>query len=1136
MTFFRMVQSSTLALTVPLICALTECRAADWPQFGRDGTRNAVSPERRPPVDWEVGKWTDTNPRHHIEGSSRNIKWSAALGSITYGDPVVADGLIWVGTNNHWNAKDKLDASVLTCFRESDGKLLYRYVSPRLPKGRVHDWEQSSIRCSPFIENDRLWFVTNRAEVVCLDIAPLHRDGSDPKVLWKVDLIGQFGVFPRGSIMFWAHSCSIAGYCDWIYVITGNGVDEEYKRVAKPDAPSLICFNKNTGDAVWQDNSPGQNILLAQWASPTIIEIDGRVQCVAPQGDGWVRSFDALSGKLIWQFDMNRKETRWSLNRSTRDDILASPVFADNRIYIATGRHPESGTGHGRLVCLDPTRQGDISSELAVDNTGAIIPHRRIQAIDPAKGEKAISNPNSGLVWEFTRIGDGKIFTDVMHGTMSNVAVHNGLVIAPDQDGLVHCLDAKTGQRYWAFDALASIYASPLIVDDKVYVADTDGDVMVFGLSSNPEVAMRKLNGEFRPLREMSMENSVDCAPIYANGVLYLATHSKLHAIAAAPNAPDLELAAGYWPQWRGPNRDNASSEKGLSQEWPPEGPPRLWTATGVGEGIASVSVAEGKIFTFGYLGDHEFVVALEEKTGELCWATRTGSAIAESSLMRWLSQRTPTIDGPLLYLVTANGDLVCLTTAGGRELWRKSYTADFGAKRPTWGFCDYPLVDGDRLICAPGGPQAKVVALDKQTGNVIWKTHIAGAEEERAAYAALVVTEAGGLRQYVTFLAAGLIGVAADDGRFLWRYEGVGKHSTAHSHTPLARGNQIFCSNGYGGGLSLLDVVRDGKNVAVSLNYHHSQSFDAFQDCTTLVGDHLYTGLRDGIPVCLAWKTGEKAWGPQRLEGRGKMAILAADGCLYFRHSDGRMTLAQATPEKFVQRGTFVIPDHERTVGATSPVIAGRRLYLRDDNRLLCYDIRAEALREPAVQPRTITLDVVAAAGKAGTVALSSANRESQPPRGVFVPTPHDVVKQMLDLASVKKTDVVYDLGSGDGRIVIAAAREFGCKAVGYEIDAELLALSRAQTKTDKVDNLVTIEKADVMTVDLAPADVVTLYLLPQQNEKLAPRLRKLKPGSRIVSHQFGISGLNLEKSIIVESKESGEKHTLFLYMVPVP
>src|SRR5262249_40874866 len=163
-------------------------------------------------------------------------------------------------------------------------------------------------------------------------------------------------------------------------------------------------------------------------------------------------------------------------------------------------------------------------------------------------------------------------------------------------------------------------------------------------------------------------------------------------------------------------------------------------SAVGVGEGIASVSVAEGKIFTLGYQDESEFAVALEERTGELSWATRIGPAVAENPLMRWLTQRSPTVDGERLYTMTAGGELVCLRTAGGRELWRKSYSADFGAKRPSWGFCDSPLVDGDRLIATPGGPQAKIVALDKQTGDVIWKSDIPGGQNEGAGYAALVV------------------------------------------------------------------------------------------------------------------------------------------------------------------------------------------------------------------------------------------------------------------------------------------------------------------------------------------------------------------------------------------------------------
>jgi outer membrane protein assembly factor BamB len=548
------ISSGTIVVTAllcgPLLSAAIS-EAADWPQFGRDGTRNAVSLERNPPLRWDVGKTSDAKPTAR-QGMSSNIKWSAPLGSMTYGDPVVSNGLIWVGTNNGY-AGSKLDASVLACFRESDGKPLYRYVSPRLPQGIVHDWFNGSMACSPLVDQDRLWIITNRAEVVCLDIGGLRRDGAEPKLLWKVDLIGQFGVFPRGSLMNVSHLCSIAGYKDFIYVITGNGIDESNSQVPNPDAPTLICFNKKTGAAVWQDHSPGRNILYGQWSSPTIIEVNGRAQCVAPQGDGWVRSFDALTGKPLWQFDMNRKESRWEIDaRASRNIILSSPVFADNRIYLASGQHPiRNPRGPGRLVCLDPTRRGDISTEVAIDAAGKTIPHRRIQAVDPKAKERAVANPNSGLVWEFTHVGDGKEFIDVMHGTVSNVAVHNGLVIATDFSGLVHCLDAQTGKRYWVCDdMLSEIYASPLIVENKVYVVDGYGDVSILGLSADPAVALKKqLSGGYESLQKIEMGSGIYTSPIFANGTLYIATRSTLFAIAIDKKGPNTELAKGYWPQ-----------------------------------------------------------------------------------------------------------------------------------------------------------------------------------------------------------------------------------------------------------------------------------------------------------------------------------------------------------------------------------------------------------------------------------------------------------------------------------------------------------------------------------------------------------------------------------------------------------
>jgi hypothetical protein len=586
------------------------------------------------------------------------------------------------------------------------------------------------------------------------------------------------------------------------------------------------------------------------------------------------------------------------------------------------------------------------------------------------------------------------------------------------------------------------------------------------------------------------------------------------------------------WPQWRGPNRDNVSKETGLLKEWPKEGPRRLWTAVGLGDGIAPVSVAQGKIFTFGYREQNEFVVALDEQTGHLSWSTPVGPPIAENRLMRWLSQRSPTADGERLYALTAGGDLVCLATTDGRELWRKSYRSDLGAKKPSFGFCDYPVVDGDRLICAPGGPQAQIVALDKKTGATIWKSTSPGSENERSAHAALSIAEVAGLRQYVTFLSKGLIGVAADDGRLLWRYRGIGNDWNCHS--PLIRGDQIFCSSGYpitgsGGGIALLQLLRDRDKIIVKEIYNRNSRLDPLQDSAVLIEDSIYISQQRGAPLCINWKTAETTWGPIAVPRRGRTAIVSADGRLYLRHSDGRVTLAEARPDRYVQLGEFAIPDHEDSIGATAPVIAGRRLYLRDNDRLHCYDLRAGSLKNVGAAPGRIELALAVRTGNAS----STANRESPPPRGVFVPTPQDVVKQMLVLAGVKKSDLVYDLGSGDGRIVISAAKEFGCKTVGYEIDAELVTTSRQNAKTEGVEQLVTIKHADVMTVDLTAANVVTLYLLPEQNAKLVPQLKKLKPGSRIVSHQFELSGMKLEKRLLVDSKDSGEKHSLFLYVV---
>ncbi len=1040
--------------------------------FGRDKTRNAVSPEKNPPLEWDIK-------------TGRNIKWKARLGSYNFGSPVVASGLVWIGTNNESprDTNHTALAGVLICFRETDGEFLYQYLAPaRL--GPTYNQAHTGVSCSPLIEGDRLWFVNTRAEVVCLDVGPLQRGEGKPTELWKLDMMDELGVFPRQAVMGGGGICSIAAsYRDLIYVITGNGTDREGSNVPSPSAPALLCLDKNTGKVVWEDNSSGAKILFGEWGSPLVIEIGGRAQVVAPQGDGWLRSFDALTGELIWKFDINRKDGKWLM---TRGFFSTPPVLYRDRVYIALGNYLEFGELPGRLVCLDPTKKGDISLEL---DDG------------PGKGKP---NPNAGAVWHFDKI----------HRMMSTVAIHDGLVIAPDHAGFVHCLDADTGRTNWKHDMRAHVISSPLIADGKVYVGDEDGKYSVLALSKAKQL-----------LAESMFDGWITSAPIFANGVLYAAGGDTLYAI---------EEKSGSWPQWRGTDRSNRSSETGLLKSWPTNGPPLLWNATGLGTGIASVSVASGRVHTLGYRGSNEFVFALDAKTGDNRWTARVGPAVNENALMRWMTQRTPTLDGDRLYTMTASGTLLCLRASTGEQIWQKSYPIDFSSKGRVWGFSDYPLVDDEKLICSPVGSDTTVIALDKGTGATIWSTLVPGGDS--AGYAATVVSEAGGIRQYVVFLSKSLVGIAAQDGRVLWRYERPATR-TASSYTPIVSGDFVFSANGYGGGMSLLKLVREGNGIVAQERYHQAFNFNPFQDSTALEGGHVYSIQGTDVPVCIEMMTGKLAWDSIVQAGRGRAALTFADGHLFVRRSTGTMTLAEATPRAYLETGSFLIPDREEASGVTAPVVAGGRLYLRDNGRLLCYDVSADALTKPRSQPKTTVVSLTTARTRAedDTGTARPRTGKDRAPDAIYVPTPDDIVEKMLELAQVKKTDAVYDLGSGDGRIVIAAAKKFGCQAVGYEIDAKLVAASRDTVQKTGLQQLVRIEHEDIFTVELGGADVIALYLPPPLLQRLLPQFKKLKPGARIVSHQFEIPDLKPAKTLTVQSKEDGEQHKLYLWTAPL-
>ena len=506
----------------------------DWPQWGGSPHRNNTPKGENIPHEWNLT-------------TGENVLWASPLGSQTYGNPVVANGKVFVGTNNtHGYLKrypSKIDLGVLLAFDEKTGKFLWQASSPKLPTGRVHDWPQQGICSTVFCDDKRLWYNTSRGEVVCLDVEGFH-DGvnngpykaepnenkDEADILWRYDMMGDLGISQHNMC-----SCSITCVGDRCFVITGNGVDEGHINIPAPKAPSFIALDKNDGKLLWTDRSPGLNILHGQWSSPCVFEAGGREQVVMGGGDGWVYSFDPAgdgkgAAKLLWKFDANPKESIYLLGgRATRNHIIGTPVFYDGHVYVGVGEDPEHGEGVGHLYCIDPTKSGDVSIELAVDANGKEIPHKRTQAVVSANGEKAIPNPKSAAVWHYDSVdrnGNGKNdFEETMHRTIGSVAIKNDLLFISDFAGLVHCLDAKKVKGgkpvvYWTHDMFSAAWGSVLIVEDKVFVGDEDGDVTVFELSN-------KLN----VLAENNMINSIYSTPIVANNTLYISNKSTLFAI-----------------------------------------------------------------------------------------------------------------------------------------------------------------------------------------------------------------------------------------------------------------------------------------------------------------------------------------------------------------------------------------------------------------------------------------------------------------------------------------------------------------------------------------------------------------------------------------------------------------------------
>ncbi len=506
----------TLALGV---ASLVTVRAEDWPRWGgNDPGRNMYSPAKGLPDKFEPGKFKPNSEEVDL-ATTKNVKWVAKLGSQTYGNPVVANGKILVGTNNASprDPKFKDDRGILYAFNEYNGEFLWQLASPKLASGKVNDWEYLGILSSPLVDGGKIYLVTNRCEVLCLDAEgmangndgpfkdeakyfggpgkpPIEPGKTDADIIWRYDMMDELGVFPHN-----ASNCSIINLGDTLFVCTSNGQDWTHVNIPSPQSPSFIALNKKTGELVGEDDAKiGTNIKHGQWTSPSLGKVNGKDQVYFGGGDGFlyalnpvpVKEGDTNYIKKVWWFDAVPEDYKHDKSGKPikypaadgPSEINATPVFYKNRVYVAIGQDPEHGEGVGRLVCVDATKTGDITK--------------------------------TGLIWDFKEI----------HRSISTVSIdpETGLLFIGDFSGFIYCLDAETGKKYWEYDQKAHMWGSTLVADGKVFAGDEDGDVVTLAATKEgPKV-----------ISEVNMNSPVYSTAIVANGTMYIGTQTHLFAIA----------------------------------------------------------------------------------------------------------------------------------------------------------------------------------------------------------------------------------------------------------------------------------------------------------------------------------------------------------------------------------------------------------------------------------------------------------------------------------------------------------------------------------------------------------------------------------------------------------------------------
>jgi outer membrane protein assembly factor BamB len=400
-------------------------------------------------------------------------------------------------------------------------------------------------------------------------------------------------------------------------------------------------------------------------------------------------------------------------------------------------------------------------------------------------------------------------------------------------------------------------------------------------------------------------------------------------------------LIAADWAQWRGPKRDGASPETGLLKQWPAEGPKLVWQIDDAGFGFGTPAVVGDRMYLISNTGlDNEFAQARSTKDGRQIWSTTLGKVGNPKQAPSYPGARsTPTVDGDKLYVLGSDGDLACLETDGGRVVWKKNLRSDFGGVPGTWAYAESPLIDGDVLVCTPGGADATLVALNKKNGEVIWKSQVPGGDA--AGYASAIVVEAAGVKQYVQFLAKGVAGVDAKTGKFLWRYDGTGK-SPASMPTPVASNDMVFTTSGFIGGATV-KIEKDGDKM-VAKQLYLERNLPASIGGSVLVDGYLYGTNQQGL-VCAEFATGKVKW-KDKCVGSG--STLLADGMLFIHGENNMMALVEATPEGYREKGKFQLPSPPKhaarmpaEVAWAYSALANGKLYVRDLGVIWCYEVK---------------------------------------------------------------------------------------------------------------------------------------------------------------------------------------------------